>query len=48
LSASLTIILVALAKYFVFGGLILDPRDLISNITLGFWAWGANTSITSW
>lgn len=48
MSASLTIILVALAKYFVFGGLILDPRDLISNITLGFWAWGANTSITSW
>ena len=48
IAALFTIILAALVKYYISGGLILDNLDIVNNIAIGLLYWTVNTGIIGW
>ena len=48
LAAFTTIVSLALVKYYLTGGFTINPKDIVTNVSLGFLGWGANIGITSW
>lgn len=47
LAAGFTILIVAGLKYYVSGDFIIDNKDILSNIAIGFLSWITNTSMVS-
>jgi hypothetical protein len=48
IAALFTIILAALVKYYVSGGLKVDNLDIVNNIAIGLLSWTVNTGIIDW
>ncbi len=48
LAAGITILIVAGLKYYISGDFIIDSKDILSNIAVGFLSWITNTSMVSW
>jgi hypothetical protein len=48
IAALITIIFVALIKYYLSGGFKIDNLDIINNIAIGLLSWTINTSMIGW
>ena len=48
IAAFFTIVMVALIKYYISGGLNIDNLDILNNIAIGLLSWTVNTGMIGW